>query len=246
MIKKSAILILILAVLLLKDKPSSLGQLLHKQKVRIARISRQLQARIATDSASAQDVYLDVPFHRQEHSLSCEIASLKMALDYYGVNISEKDLLAQLPVDVPGPRQAGNIWGDPDKGFVGSVDGLMPNTGYGVYEDPVAKVASVYRSAEPMRDAALDDLLKALADNHPVIVWVPIGDGHDISWKTVAGNTVRAVYGEHARLLVGFSGAADQPDHLFFMDPVYGKIRTTPEEFNRAWAMLGNRAVIVK
>ncbi len=247
MIKKSAIfLLVILAILLVKDRPNSPGQFLHNQKVRISRISRQLQARVIAYGTEAKDVSLDIKFHRQEHSLSCEIASLKMALSYYGVNASEKDLLAQLPIDAAGPRRAGNVWGDPNKGFVGSVDGEMPNTGYGVYEKPIALVASKYRSSEALNDASLDEILGAVADKHPVIVWVPIADAHDISWKTPEGETVPAVYGEHARVLIGFSGSVGQPDHLFFMDPVYGRIRTTPDEFSRDWSKLGNRAVIIE
>ena len=72
-------------------------------------------------------VNLAVPYHRQEYTLSCEIASLMMALNYKGVKITEKELIEQLPISDPGPRHQNNIWGDPDSGFVGNINGAMPN-----------------------------------------------------------------------------------------------------------------------
>jgi len=45
-----------------------------------------------------------------------------------GVNVTENELIAQLPTSDPGPRNTGNIWGDPELGFVGNINGSMPNT----------------------------------------------------------------------------------------------------------------------
>ncbi len=199
------------------------------------------------DRDADQNVYLSgVPFHRQEHALSCEIASLKMALGYYGVEVSESELISQLRVDTQTRRQPGNIWGDPEKGFVGDIDGEMPNSGYGVYEEPIAEVANKYRIAKPFKQALLEDILNAVAEKHPVIVWVPLAGGYDISWTTPEGKTIPAVYGEHARVLIGFSGTINEPKDLFFLDPVYGEIRVSKKEFVKGWNLLYNRAVIVE
>ncbi len=138
----------VLAILLVKDRPSSLAEFFHIEKARAERnLNAQWYAFKASlfpiDRDKSISVYLSgVAFHRQEHALSCEIASLKMALSYYGVDVSETQLISELPVDTPGPRQPGNIWGDPEKGFVGNIDGTMPNSGYGVYEKPIASVAA--------------------------------------------------------------------------------------------------------
>ena len=73
-------------------------------------------------------IKLAVAYHRQEHGLSCEVASLLMALNYKGIEVTENELIRQLPVSDPGPRQKDNTWGDPNLGFVGNIDGIMPNT----------------------------------------------------------------------------------------------------------------------
>src|SRR5262245_9197550 len=54
---------------------------------------------------------LEVKWHRQEHSLSCEIAALKMALSAQGIEVPESELIGRLRFDVT-PR-ANGVWGDP-------------------------------------------------------------------------------------------------------------------------------------
>lgn len=190
-------------------------------------------------------VNLDVPFHRQEHSLSCEIASLKMVLNFFGIQVSESELIAQLPFDMAKKVPSKNIWGDPDFGFVGDIDGEMGKTGYGVYEKPVSIVASRYINARPVRNTSLSEVLEEVAKGRPVIVWGHIASGKDISWKTQEGKIVKAVYGEHARVLKGFRGTVLNPTEIFLLDPVYGEIRFSTKEFLKDWASLDNRAVIV-
>lgn len=191
------------------------------------------------------DVYLDVPFHRQEHALSCEIAALKMALNYYGVAVTESELLADLPFDERGPRGKNNVWGDPDVGFVGDIDGKIPDGGYGVYEKPIVNLAMRYRNAKAMRAASLRDVLLEVANGRPVIVWGSLASGQDISWKTKSGRPVKAVFGEHTRLIIGFSGTVDDPKAVLMLDPIYGRIVMSKNRFLANWALLGNRAVVV-
>ncbi len=81
---------------------------------------------------------LSVPLYYQKYSLSCEIASLRMALAYKGVLLPEDTLIADLEFDTKNPptrdqKTNRKIWGDPNKGFVGIINGKMPLTGYGVY-----------------------------------------------------------------------------------------------------------------
>lgn len=253
MFKKIAITpVAILVVLIIKERPSSFSDFLHTEKAGLVRTVKANWYTLRSDIFPVdrdKDLYIyleGVPFHRQEHALSCEIASLKMALDYYGVDVSEAVLISELKIDTSSPRQAGNIWGDPEKGFVGNIDGKMPNSGYGVYEEPIAEVASKYRTAKPFKDAILEDILSAVAEKHPVIVWVPLAGNYDISWKTLEGKDVVAQYGEHARVLIGFTGTINDPKNLFFLDPVYGQMRISKKEFVKGWNLLNNRAVIIK
>ncbi len=190
-------------------------------------------------------VRLNVPYHRQQHALSCEVASLLMALQYRGVTTTENELIAQLPVSDPGPRSPGNIWGDPNLGFVGNINGSMPNTGYGVYEQPIDDLATKYRPAKIIASGTLADLIDALTNNDPVVVWGVIGNGSDISWKTSAGLVVKAQLNEHARTLIGYTGTSDNPQQLILLDPIYGEIRMKVADFLANWGKLDDRAVVI-
>jgi uncharacterized protein YvpB len=191
-------------------------------------------------------VHLAVPYHHQERTLSCEVAALKMALNYRGIEVTENELIEQLPIADPGPRRAGNIWGDPNVGFVGNIDGTMPNIGYGVYEQPIYDLASKYRNAKIITDATLKDLIAELTDGNPIVVWgVKLGTNKDISWKTPEGKQIDAYLDEHARTLIGYTGTSADPKLMILLDPVYGEIRLSIEKFIKDWAVLDNKAVVV-
>lgn len=215
----------------------------------IMRVARRTVYRIELAISLPKDVHvkLDVPYHRQEHALSCEVAALTMALQYYDVAITESTLLADLPYDTREPRnRRANTWGDPNRGFVGNIDGTIPNSGYGVYEPPILELAKKYRPARIISGAPLTDLLVEVALGHPVIVWGPIGSGRDISWHTPEGEYVHAVYAEHTRVLMGFTGTADDPQKIILLDPVYGTLVWSREAFLKNWALLDNRAVVIE
>jgi uncharacterized protein YvpB len=190
-------------------------------------------------------VKLSVPYHRQEHALSCEVASLLMALDYRGVNITENELIKELPVSDPGPRQANNIWGDPNLGFVGNINGRMPNGGYGVYEQPIYDLATKYRQAKIVTNASLDVLTTELGNGNPIVVWGVVGSGKDISWTTPSGTVIQAKLDEHARTLIGYTGQSNNPQLLILLDPVYGEVRMSVKEFVANWAKLDKRAIVI-
>lgn len=188
-------------------------------------------------------VNLDVPFHKQEHSLSCEVAALKMALSVVGVNVSESELIKNLIFDST-PKQDG-IWGDPDKGFVGSIDGRMPATGYGVYADPIAKLANTWVVAEVMQDQTPEALATHLLKGHPIIVWGFYGRGKPLSWTTPEGKKVKALNGEHARTVIGFTGDVQGPDGFYLIDPIFGPLYWKTDKFLKNWDALERMAVVV-
>src|SRR5204862_750243 len=100
--------------------------------------SRQFSNAVA--SRPSADQVLNLKFHKQEHSLSCEAATLKMVLDFYGMNVSESDIISKMPAD-PTPR-SNDAWGEPNIGFVGNIDGKMMVDGYGIYWGPLAITSS--------------------------------------------------------------------------------------------------------
>ncbi len=187
---------------------------------------------------------LNVSFHRQEHNLSCEIATLVMALSFRGVNVSEAAIIEAIGVD-PTPKSDG-VWGNPHVAFVGDIDGRQPSTGYGVYWQPIATAAQAYREASWFTGWNLSHLTAEIKKGNPVIVWGTAGSGTRIDWKTPEGGNVVAVNGEHTRLVIGFIGSADNPTKIITLDPLSGEKYFTKSSFLWNWGLLGNSGVVVE
>ncbi|MDP2789722.1 MAG: Ig-like domain-containing protein [bacterium] len=200
-----------------------------------------LTLRFTTEQAVTR---LAVPFHRQDYKLSCEAATLVMALRYRGIDIGEQPIIDAIGFD-PTPKKNG-VWGDPDIAFVGDIDGQQPGTGYGVYAVPIAKAGSAYRPTRVLDGATLQDVLTQVQAGNPVIVWGNASTGQRVDWKTPTGKTVRAIAGEHTRVVIGFVGSVSNPSTIVTLDPLYGEKRFTRAAFLADWALLGNMAVVVE
>lgn len=224
-----------------------IGSYINNWSLKLARVEKQVMysAQALSPSNRSFNVVLKVPFHKQEHALSCEVAALKMALGFYNVAVTETELINDLKFDTMDSRNEFNIWGDPDKGFVGNIDGKIPNEGYGVYEQLILDLALQYRDAKKMENPQLVDVLKEVESGHPVIVWGSLSTGKDISWFTVEGKYIKAVHGEHTRVVIGFSGTPEKTKYILLMDPVYGKVIMSKNRFLKDWALLDNKAVVV-
>src|SRR2546428_3345120 len=99
---------------------------------------------VASPQPQPTERVLNVGWAHQAHNLSCEAAALRMALAYYGISADELTLIGYMTRDSRPARfdAAGRLilWGDPAKGFVGNPDGHIERyTGYGVYNEPVAR-----------------------------------------------------------------------------------------------------------
>jgi uncharacterized protein YvpB len=162
-----------------------------------------------------------VPHHRQRHTLSCEMAALRMVAGYYRRRVTEDALIEILPFHGEQPRLEGAtmIWGDPNQGFVGSVDGKQiyrealeehpPEKkrvwewGYGVYPKPIAEVAARLNLPAYLLDS-LDDVYRHLARGNPVIAIVPSGGDTRATrwwWYTERGDRITVIDREHAVVL---------------------------------------------
>ena len=206
---------------------------------------RLLQFKITQPGKVAGQTIVKLPgqFDKQDYSLSCEIATLKMALAVYGIAVSEDELIDRLPFDET-PKSKG-VWGDPDKGFVGRIDGQMPQNGYGVYAGPIAELASNWKRAEIITDGSVEQLATHLLAGRPIIVWGFYGRGNKLSWKTPAGKDIKAINGEHTRLVVGFSGDASGPDGFHLIDPQFGPMYWSSKKFVKNWEALGKMGVVI-
>ena len=95
---------------------------------------------------------LPVAYSNQQYTLSCEAASLEMAMRYRGHNISEDQILDKLGTSDPYAKRWENgrmIWGDPDQAFVGNVRGSISGplsnwTGWGVNHSTILPPFSIW------------------------------------------------------------------------------------------------------
>jgi uncharacterized protein YvpB len=200
---------------------------------------------------------LPVPHYYQQYKNSCEAASLRMVLAYYGVNATDMQLVQAFGYQPRMKDVANNIWDDPQKMFVGFVDVTGPASGYGVYGTPVARVAEQYgRSATYKTQITAQEVSAELKAGHPVIMWgftsltqLPY------TWNVaneggIVTGTVKAFAGEHARVVVGFTGSVENPTGFYVNDSIAGpniyfssaKLMT---QFNAIQGVT-NQAVIVR
>lgn len=190
---------------------------------------------------------LHVPFHRQEHALSCEIASLRSALLATGLDVSEDILLSALPRDNTPKSVAANgaiTWGDPNKGFVGNIDGRMPSTGYGVHAPVIKEVAQLYTVVKDIRANDPAAITAAIGRGHPVIVWSAIGKNpQKTSWQTPSGETVEAAFYEHTLVVAGYKGSAAAIESVFVVDPLTGLREESWSEFIWRTGFLNHQAL---
>jgi uncharacterized protein YvpB len=192
---------------------------------------------------------LDIPLDLQDQPVTCEVASLKMALGYRRIRTSERALLELTRVDVRpaelGPRGQILRWGDPYETFVGDPAGtLSAGTGYGVYAGPIARAAveagaTVLASGDGIAPA---QVYSAVLSGHPVLAWVT-SDYRPASldtWVAWDGAVVPYTLTEHVVLVIGVS-----PTTVFLDDPWSGQTRLTRSEFEATYATFGDMAVAI-
>lgn len=188
-------------------------------------------------------IKLNIPFHRQEHSLSCEFATLRMTLLYRGIDVPESELILGIGFDST-PKND-NVWGNPSMAFVGNIDGKMMVDGYGVHYQPIVNLANKYRPTKEFINWSLQDLAEEISSGNPVIVWGFVGNGKKISWISSDGTTIEAINGEHTRVAIGFAGPKELPKGFFLLDPIYGEIYFSSKKFLSNSQPFGNIGVIV-
>lgn len=190
---------------------------------------------------------LNVPFDYQDYPLSCEASALKMALGYYGINVSENSIMATIGYHGPKHRQ-GDLWGNPNIAYVGDLSGRQNTTGYGVHWGPIAQAGNRWRPSEAFRGWSLANLAKEINDGHPVIIWgAQGGSARPDSWITPEGPRVSTWHGEHTWVVVGFAGSVSSPTAFYLHNPLGGaNVRWSRDSFIENWSRFGNSGVVVR
>jgi uncharacterized protein YvpB len=193
--------------------------------------------------ANASELKLAVKYHHQEHELSCEAAALKMVLDFYGLQMSESEILKKIPVDKT-PYKKG-IWGDPDLAFVGDVDAKGPFTGYGIHWRGLKSVTDQWKKTDVLEGANVKDLTAHLEKGRPIIIWGYQSVLEYLKWKTKTGREVTAIRNEHTRVVFGFHGRRESPDGFYVMDPEEGARLWPLKEFLENWNSFGRSGIVL-
>ena len=191
---------------------------------------------------------LNVPWYHQAYVLSCESASLRMALAYQAIATTDKAVLDIIGSDLRGPvfDNSGMHWGDPFATFVGNVNGSeVALTGYGTYYPTIAHAATtlgghVLRSGQNILPA---DVYNAVLSGHPVVAWVTYHWVRLTRKDYVAfdGKTVTyAGPGEHAVTVVGV-----QPNRVLINNPSTGVEWIDKGTFEAIYAIYDHMAVIL-
>lgn len=187
---------------------------------------------------------VNVPIAIQQFRNNCETAALGMLLASADRRVTQGVLQARLrrsgPLDPLISSDGKLTWGDPDRGFVGRVDGGGTHGGYGVYEKPIIELARQSGlKLERLNGADVNEVYDRLLGGRPVMVWIGLTEGPVLEWKSPEGRAVTGNFGEHTVVLTGISR-----DRLRVNDPLTGKRSLwSKTEFEKMWARLGSRAI---
>lgn len=182
---------------------------------------------------------------KQQFRNNCESAALSSLLSARGVRVSQTRLQNELPRSGPAdPRQSssGTVWGDPDQGFVGRVDGGGTAGGFGVYPGPIAALSQSHGvRLENLTNARPETIYRRLRTGRPVMAWIGLSDGPYGQWTSPRGKPIRVNWGEHVVVLTGIS----TDGILRIMNPLEGAVeRWDQPTFEAKWELLGRRALV--
>ena len=177
----------------------------------------------------------------------CEVTSLAMLLQFYGLDVDKMTLAHQIAKD-PTPRviQNGRIYaGNPNVGFVGDMFD-MSNHGYGVYHKPIHALLTEYfpNAALDLTGCDFSDILRFVGKGRPV--WVVINTRYRHlpesafhTWHTADG-PIRITYHMHAVVITGYDSR-----YVYFNDPFGVATHARRADFAAAWVQMGSQAVAI-
>jgi uncharacterized protein YvpB len=162
-------------------------------------LATRIQALESADASASEPLpptaRLTVGRQKQSHNLSCESSAASMIAQYYGLSLSEADVLNALPYSA-----------NPNLGFRGNVDG--PTGGiedYGVYAGPIMAILNARGLHASPVEGGLDGIRAAIARGNPVIAWVTYNCTVSTpTTTTVDGKEVTLVPFQHVVVVTGY------------------------------------------
>lgn len=200
---------------------------------------------------------LNVSAFRQAHMYTCMSSAARSAMAYKGVSLGEDAISSRIGYDsTPWSgtwNEGGAVWGDPDVGIVGDINGKADNIGwgYGSHWNPVANaIRSFGLGAEVKSGWSVSGIASEIAAGNPVIIWWVNGvwPAYEVDWKTPGGKSVRGVNSMHVQVVKGFTGTVDNPQSFVVTDSGYGYPGRSYDvgTFKAKWSWFGNTAIVVR
>jgi uncharacterized protein YvpB len=192
-------------------------------------------------------VMLTAPLIIQNPELpsGCEITTLTMLLQFYGINKDKMELVPEMKYDTTSIKTDanGNIiyWGNPNSGFVGDITGQ--SKGFGIYHTALIELLRKYiPTAVDLTSTSFDVLERKVASGIPVEVWTTVDYFEPIAWVEWDSplGPIRTTFAEHAVLLVGYD-----KDNVYVNDPLSGKsnVQIDKTSFVQTWESMGKQAI---
>ena len=198
-------------------------------------------------------IIANVPFTKQVYSLSCEAASLQMALAYYGIGASQDTILGVIGVDRTPPYYDGSgtlHWGDPYQSFVGNPNGYEnagsgSASGYGTYYSAISRAATTLGAHVAQAGEGIPpSVIYAAAHNkQPVVAWVAFAYQPHPMHYMIAFDGRTVMYGapwEHAVTISGWA-----PGYLLINNPHSHPEWIDAGTFEAAYGMFNDMAVVL-
>lgn len=205
------------------------------------------QTQDGTSAARPDAAILSAPVIRQNPELpaGCEITSLAMMLQYYGISKNKVDLVSEMKTDSTPIRFGSNgtiqYWGNPNVGFVGDI--THKNIGFGIFHGAIYPLLHKYiPSAADLTGQPYEKLEDQIIKGFPVMIWTTIdfqAPKKWVEWDTPIG-PLRTTFSEHAVLLTGFD-----VNSVFVNDPLSGQknLKVDKKQFVATWEIMGKQAL---
>jgi uncharacterized protein YvpB len=198
-------------------------------------------------AARKTSAMLKAPLIKQYPELNsgCEITTLAMMLQFYGIQKGKMELIPEMKYDKTTYQIDGNgkiiYWGNPNIGFVGDVTGR--SKGFGIYHTALIHLLKKYiPTAVDLTGRPFEELENKIAEGIPVEVWTTIDYIENVQWTTwdTSIGPIRTTFSEHAVLLVGYD-----KDNVYVNDPLSGKsnLKINKALFIRTWEMMEKQAI---
>lgn len=205
------------------------------------------QASTTVEFTKKSSVMLTAPHVKQYPELprGCEITSLTMLIQYYGIDKDKMDILPDLKRDttpIQWSKDGGiAFWGHPNDGFVGDI--TLNSSGFGIYHAALFETLTKYiPNGIDLTGETFEAIEIQLSNGYPVVAWTTTDykvPSSWVEWDSPSGK-VRTTFKEHAVLIVGYD-----EHHVYVNDPLKNEANyaVPKDQFIKTWEAMGKQAL---